>query len=143
VGVEVKAQVGRKVRQPEHGGLQPDQPARVEQLVEARHAALGRAEFLEAHAQIQAAVQALDDEARRHAIRDQRQAVQADERQVGERQRRGEAEGHRLGHRQAAVAHQRGHHARLAMRGVHVHESLRHRYSTLSSASSGMPSASA
>jgi hypothetical protein len=143
VRIEMEAQVARYVGQPEDRGLQADQVPRVQQLVEAAHAGVRVAERLEAHAQAQAAVEAADDGPRRHAVRDERQAVESDKGQVGEGQRGRQAERHRLGHRLPLVAKQRCHHARLAMRGVRVNENLAHGGSNLESASSVMPSASA
>src|SRR2546425_11556574 len=68
VRVEMKPQIGREIREPEHRSLQPDELAGIEQRVEPLHACRGRAVSLETHAQAQAAREALDDRARRDAV---------------------------------------------------------------------------
>ena len=140
VRIEMKAQVGRYVGQPVDRGLQPDGLALVEQRVEPRHAGRGGAKGLEAHAEIEPAIEAAHHRPGRHAIGNERQAVQPHERQVGEGDRRGEAEGHRLGKRHAVMAQERRHHARLAVRGMQMLEA---HHSRRSSACGAMPSASA
>ncbi len=118
----MKAQVLRQIGQPEYRGLQADQLALVEQLVQPGDAGRLAAEGLEAHLQTERLLQALDDGLGRHAVGDQRQAVDLDDRQVGEREGRREAESHRLGERQAMVAQEVGHDPAFAVRGLAVLE---------------------
>jgi hypothetical protein len=122
VRVEVKAHVRRKVRQPVHRGLQAHQLAVGQQRIEPLLPGLGAAEGLEAEARGHRCQEALDDGLGRHAVRDERQARQLDERQVRERQRRRQAQRHALGHRRAVVAHQAGDDAAFAVRRLLVLE---------------------
>ncbi len=122
VRVEVKAHVGRKVRQPVDRGLQAHELPVGQECVQALCAGFRAAKGLEAEARGHRCQQALDDGLGRHAVRDERQARQLDERQVSERQRRREAERHALGHGHAVVAHQVRDDAAFAMRRLLVFE---------------------
>jgi hypothetical protein len=117
-----KAQVFRHVGQPEYRGLHADQPAGGEQFVEALFAGFRAAEGFETHLQAERFLQALDDEPWRHAVGDQRQAVDLDDGQVGEGERRRQAEGHGFRDRQPEMAQHGRHDAALAMRCVAVLE---------------------
>ena len=96
VRVEMKAQVLRKIRQPVHRCLQADQLPLLQQLIQPRLRCLWLAESFKAHAHAQRFLQILDDAARRHAVRHQRQPTHLDKGQIGKHQGRRQAKHHRL-----------------------------------------------
>ncbi|MPN62309.1 hypothetical protein SDC9_210056 [bioreactor metagenome] len=107
----------------------------VEQFVQTGDAGGRVAKGLEAHFQAERLLQPLDDGFGRHPVGDQRQAVDLDDRQVGEGKRRGQPEGHRLGEWQPMVAQHRRHDAAFAVGGLAVlefHQSIFFNCSTLS-----------
>ena len=122
VRVEVKAHLRRKVRQPEHRALQPGQAPLGQGAVQRQSALFRLTEGGRVQARAEALAQRPDDVFRRHPVGDQRHAAELDDGQIGERQPRGQAEGHRLAHGQAGMGQQVGHHPAFAVGALAVLE---------------------
>ena len=118
MGIEMKTHGFRKIRQPEHRGLQTHQFAACQRRIQRSHAGFfaTKTAHVQAHAQLAAA--AADNAFGRHAVGHQRLAAQLHQRNISKGKRGRHAEHHRFIPINTMMAQQRRHHPAFAMGGV-------------------------
>lgn len=122
VGIEMKAHMRRKIRQPKHRSLQACGLPRCNRFVQRRLPRMFVGEFADIEFQAERFAGVFDDAARRNAVRHQRHTGELDQRHIHKSQPAGEPENQRFVERVAVVVQQGGHHAAFAMGGVLVGE---------------------